>query len=455
MIAAGSIPPYGQPHHLFRRTAKDLLRFCLASAINESDEDGEVQYLEKQFRNEHITLLFHHPAHGIVAASKIPLLPPTADDNDLSDVWEKLTMHRILPLSEYEHCSIEWQMPGGLKLVHFSDLETEAIDPGSDLLAEKGRYWLVSASSQEMSGNIHIDFIRDFFDIHLTPQFYIACNYSGFLNGPTVKDTEHTALRMAMPTSVQAFGSFELPFCPSYHSTPLEYLKTLESWMTVARQLRDDATELARLRSRFEETYLMVEVGVGWEVNATGNEGMGLEEDEDGEPKQEMEIVAFAAVSLMDETGLMGLLDSHSTRLQFVEQGRRTRRLIPLENQIARISIFDLKKDRVYKLSESYFPQSAFSSSVYDFTATRRFSCFDREIQIFPSFEEEATSSEGKDGNRVVTVKLDVVTRCCDGDEDEDADDDRELQKFTTALELWKFLELCLTALEFVYAKLA
>jgi hypothetical protein len=459
MVAAGSIPPYGQQHHLFRRTAKDLLRFCLANAKNEGTEDWEVQYLEKQFRNEHITLFVRHPLNGIVAESRIPILPATADDNDLSDVFERLVIHRVLPLSKYEQCDIEWQMPGGLKLLHFTDLIMGAIDPVSDLLAEESLHWFIHANAQEMPGNIHIDFIRDFFDYYVNPQFLLACDYPAFLNGRAVKDVGHVALQIAMPESVQAFSCFEMPFCPSYHSTPLEYVKTLESWMAVARQLRDDATEFARLRSRFEETYLMVEMGVGWEVDATGNEGMGQEQYEDKEPQQEMDTLAFALVPLVDEAGLMGLLDPQSTRLQFVEQGRRTGRLLPLENQFARISILDLKKDRVYKLSECYFPQGTSSvadpEEVYDFTATRRFCCFDREVQIFPSFEEEATPFEGKDDNHVVTVKLIVVTRCCDEDEDEDENEDGEVQDFASVLELWKFLELCLTAPPVTYARSA
>ncbi len=455
MVGSGSIPPYGQAHHLLRRTAKDLLRLRLANAKRNSNEDEvEIQHLEKQFCNQHIKVLLRHPAHGIVAESRIPIWP-AEDDDFLSNVFQEMTMHGILRLSEYEECDIEWQMPGGLPILHFRNLVTGAIEPEADTSLN----WWIAACSEDMHGRMSIGFIRDFFD-GLYPHFLVTCEYAAFLSKRKGNDIEYTTLKTVMPESVLGFCSLEKPSWSSYRPTPLEYLKTLESWMTVALQLQDDATELTRLRSRFKETYLMVEMGLGWEIKGAENCGKRQDGNENDELRQEMDTMAFALVPLMDETGLMNLLNSQSTCLQFVEEGGRNERLLPLENQFARISILDLGNDRVYNLSESYFPLGMSGvgeqMGLYDFTATRRFFCFDREIQIFPSFEEKAVPSEnGKDITYVVTVKLDVVTQCRHEEEDEDEDEDGELLDFTSVLELWKFLELSLMASQVGYAKSA
>ena len=71
----------------------------------------------------------------------------------------------------------------------------------------------------------------------------------------------------------------------------------------VARHLQDDDTELARLRSRFEEAYLLIEVGVE------------REEVHD----QVLNIASFALMSLVDEAELMKVLEG-DVQLNIVER---------------------------------------------------------------------------------------------------------------------------------------
>jgi len=128
--------------------------------------------------------------------------------------------------------------------------------------------------------------------------------------------------------------------------------------MVVARHLRDDASEFARLRLRFEEAFLLVEGGVA-------KAGQDLDEEEE-DPDRAMDIVASVLMPLADEVGLMDLFNTQSTRLQFLEKEGSTGRLRPKENRYARISILDLAGNRVRKLSE-FFSKKPCSTTVESF----------------------------------------------------------------------------------------
>lgn len=97
-----------------------------------------------------------------------------------------------------------------------------------------------------------------------------------------------------------ATTSISAEFSIGVFSSAYKYLKLMESWVVIAKQRRDDAVELGRLRFRFEETFLLVEVEVR------------------GTPK-ETKIVAFTLMPLADEAALSRLFTAQSTHIEFVD----------------------------------------------------------------------------------------------------------------------------------------
>lgn len=196
--------------------------------------------------------------------------------------------------------------------------------------------------------------------------------------------------------------------------------------MVVARHLRDDATEFARLRSRFQETYLLLEV---------------CEEDEDfmngineNSWKDELDLpmnntVAFVLVPLVDDVALLTLFTTQATHLQFVGRGAGTERLPAEEFQIVRISILNFEANRVMKLAERYLDED-FVHGAQCFPSS-----LEQYITVAPIFEE-IVASEGKDMKSAATVRLSV--EAFDGYRPE------LFTQFSLVLELWKFLEICL-----------
>ena len=103
-------------HQLFRHTAKDLLCLRLTDAKPQLREKEEIRRLKKEFQDQHITLLVRHPSHNLVAEGKI-LLTHSMDCIVFFKTNHSLTLHRVLPISEYERCEVALQMPGGLDLL--------------------------------------------------------------------------------------------------------------------------------------------------------------------------------------------------------------------------------------------------------------------------------------------------------------------------------------------------
>jgi hypothetical protein len=99
MVAAGAFPSYGQQHPLFRRTAKDLLRLRLANTSDPEREKREIRRIKAHFSNEHVMMIFSHPTHGVVAESKIPIMPVDTEASDFFGLDHKLILHRDLPIS--------------------------------------------------------------------------------------------------------------------------------------------------------------------------------------------------------------------------------------------------------------------------------------------------------------------------------------------------------------------
>jgi len=79
-------------------------------------EEEEIRRLEKDFQDQHFTILVRHPTHNDVAEGKFPIIY-SKDCIDVFEASHPLTVHRVLPVSEYERCEVALQMPGGLNLL--------------------------------------------------------------------------------------------------------------------------------------------------------------------------------------------------------------------------------------------------------------------------------------------------------------------------------------------------
>ncbi len=97
---------------------------------------------------------------------------------------------------------------------------------------------------------------------HFLLEFSLTCAYPASLD---VRSMRPEALHQVLPRAVTEATIWIPTTLKDLGASTLEHLQIMESWMAVARHLRDDATELARLRSRFQDLYLLVEVfeGIG------------------------------------------------------------------------------------------------------------------------------------------------------------------------------------------------
>lgn len=240
-------------------------------------------------------------------------------------------------------------MPGGLEFVVFGDLKVKVDEDMQHFCDGRSICWIIKANTLDMTGAACIPFVHDYFHgqrLLESGGILVCCDYSTYLDGRrTVHDVKPATLLKVKPTSTNPECFIVVTICPCYESSPFGYLKIVESWVVVARHLRDNATEIARLRLRFKETFLLVEVGV-WEIWQA----------------RAMNVIAFALVPLVDEVGLMDLFNTQSTRLQFLEKEGSTGRLLPLKARFVRISILDLGKNRVGKLGEGFLDDGIFAN---------------------------------------------------------------------------------------------
>ena len=333
-----------------------------------------------------------------------------------------------LPVSEYAHCVIEWQMPGELEIFHLEGLDVTAVDYFDDSEYTVMVTWLIDARDcGQPSSTTGCRFIDDYFwggqDFSIA--FSINCSYLCYLPygaDSNMKEAERAALREAVPDFGYGHAfSITVPSCPSYCSSPLEYLKVMDSWMVVAQNLQDDATEFARLQLRFEEAYLLIEVGV----------------------KTAVDIVTYALVSLMDEAALLDLFNAQSTHFQFVERERSNGRLPPVEDRFVRISILDLGENRMVKLSEGNLLWR--TTNVGDrkescrITTSCRFECFDEKIEFQANFEEEGGDQYA------VMINLSIVYAQNPLYDDIEEDWQEEVCDPSVLLDFWKTMEICMT----------
>lgn len=141
--------------------------------------------------------------------------------------------------------------------------------------------------------------------------------------------------------------------------------------------------------------------------------------------------IAFALVPVMDEAALLGLFTTQTTHLQCVREGS-IQRFPPAANQFARISLLDSKKNRVIKLTEGYHNGVGFMWGPKCF-----WSSLNQIIMLEPVLEQAALPA-GREGKCTGTIMLSVEVR----------DRNRGIpvnSHFTSTLEVWKFLEICLS----------
>ena len=160
------------------------------------------------------------------------------------------------------------------------------------------------------------------------------------------------ALRQILPTVLIATTSFSAEFSIGIFSLAHKYLKLMESWVVIVKQRRDDAMELVRLRSQFEETFLSVEV----DVLAT---------------QKGSKIVAFTLVPLADEAALLRLFTTQNTYIE-----------LPVEKLIVQISQLDLKVNRMMTLGGGYYKKKHSDNTeiFFEWREYCRLSCLDCQI---------------------------------------------------------------------------
>lgn len=179
--------------------------------------------------------------------------------------------------------------------------------------------WPLVTASQDMytlkcAGVLHDGGTKSFEDDNqISFCFSVTCAYPSSLDLRSMVDNfEYEALAQVLPTAVTEASISIFFTSPHDHSSRFWYLKLIENWMVVARHLSDNATELARLRSRFEETYLLVEVGFGHGADIAKCK-MPEGRCEPCPPMASM--LAFALVPLADEAALLAIFNRESTQL--------------------------------------------------------------------------------------------------------------------------------------------
>lgn len=434
----------GQQHQLFRRTAKNLLR--LHDANRQHREGDEIRRLEKYFGAEQVTLQVRHPKHGVMAEGLVPIV---SNSENVFNGFHKLKVHCTLPEDGWRGCEAALLMPGGLELLIFPQLYNTGDYLPNRFLLERATDatkaaeitmpllgWNMVTGEHELSHATCFEFVNDHFSesFCLTLDLSVICAYPTSLDVPRA---ERELVRKAMATEVVgATWKIEAP----HSRSGLAYFRTMESWMIIARQVRDDATEFARLRSRFEKTYLLVEVSVP--PGGDPRKGPETVSDEDGEEKERkgaMGIFAFVLAPLVDEAGLMNIFSSHSTRLQYVEREGigRSDRLPP--SRYVQVSVLDIGENRVMKVGGCCLLETSADECILMYRCTCAF--LDRLVHVTASFDEEAATCGEEGDGHVATFQLHVHTARVEEGEDVG----REEQEFASVLEVWKFLELCMT----------
>jgi len=307
---------------------------------------------------------------------------------------------------------------------------------------DKSFYWKFCAFDSDQfarkcTGFIHEDYNAD---DRVSFTFSVSCSYPFSVDVQTLKLDGSAELRKAQPSAVM--GGLIIPsiLTPYRPREVFPHLKFMELWMVAAKHLQDDATEFARLQSRFGDTYILVEVREIEEENIGKTVIVGRRSEVPDQPMTNT--AAYALVPLSDQEALLALFTTQSARIQFLSREGKADKLPPAEHRVVRISVLDLESDRVIKLGEgdSYWDAYADdedSFEAFQCTSSRHFYCFEQIVQLTPSFEDKIVATVGEESTSAVTVKLSTEILGFQGY--------NETPEFTSVLELWKFLEICLT----------
>jgi hypothetical protein len=434
MAAPGSFRPLQQHHEIFRRTAKELLIIRHTNATPKMRMKRALQRLESQFQDKFVSLVVRHPEHGVVAKAEIPIM---YSNGKFFNINHPMEVHRFLPAVEYERCEVAVIMPGGLDLlvsrqyvvdsVTLAEVEGPLMTNAGVTVATALPCWEFFSLEYDMLVANFTGLIRD--NPHnQEPHFQVGFAFTYAY--PASIDVHMEGLRQVLPAAVTEATICISTTIENLGRSTFEHLQFMESWLAVARHLRDDATETVRLRSRFEDSFLLVEVCEGDHDLENSMDSCWWQNLPD-HPMDKS--IAFALVPLADEAALLGIFTTQTTHLQCVREGSIDReRFSPEDYQFARISLLDFEGNRVMKLTEGYHNGAGFM-----WGPKCILSSLDQIIMLEPVFEQVALPAGGE-GECTATVMLSVEVR----------DRDRRLpvnSHFSSTLEVWKFLEICLS----------
>jgi len=267
-----------------------------------------------QFLDEHITIYLHHPDYYVVAEAEIPIIRGKDYSRNFLNTSYPLPVNLVLSPSDYASCKIAL-VNGDLGAEHVvvgeveEQLEVTGAGETAATTTKTLLRWDFEAHDFDLFGEKCTGFsqfrafeVKELFHFN----FSITCLYPFSLEVHSKTEAQYCVLFKSLPTAVteavidvSATLSSAGPLSLHDSLSSFEYLKFMETWMVVARHLRDDVTEFARLRSRFEETYLLVEVCLARKKNVGRSVCMGTRSDVPDKPMKNT--VGFALVPLVDE----------------------------------------------------------------------------------------------------------------------------------------------------------
>lgn len=184
-----------------------------------------------------------------------------------------MEVHRVLPAVEYERCEVAVVIPGGLDLlvsrqyiidsVTLKEVEGPLKTSAGVTLGTALPCWEFFSLEYDMLAANFTGLIRQNphnREPHFQVGFAFTYAYPASLDVRLMspKDLHHV-----LPTAVTEATICMSTTMKNLGFSTFEHLQLTESWIAAARHLRDDATELARLGSRFQDSYLLVEVSEG------------------------------------------------------------------------------------------------------------------------------------------------------------------------------------------------
>jgi len=412
------------------------------------------------FKDKELALVLRHPKHGVVAEARIPI----GEGEDYASLggFHPMAIQVVLPISEYQDCTLAFQVPAGEDLLvsvdwqvtDCKDVDAQGQGGGGASVATRGRkpkvswreekdkvtHWQLTPEFPDELAEKFIGFIHEDPDEEnedgpgaISFRLSIICSYPG-----KHADLDLEALRETAPSAITGF-SIAVALNSFSISSPLQYLRLLSTLAVVARHDRPLQKARGKFMRRFPETFLMVE------VLQVGMEG------EDGEEGGE-KIVSFAMVPLVDEKRLMACLNECITPMHHIsaEEGGggagEDFGLLAPKNRLIRVALLDLRTDRWIVLSEKGGREDArkrqwrhhcrfdflgqhveFAAHFMKATSTKPL-CVRVFAKVRPNDETLADKSDEALGGSVV-VWWRFLETCLTGVSEEDEEDEKETEE--------------------------